>query len=200
MKLGAVLLAAGQGSRFQAAANSVDDKLLALCTGRDGVVRPVLEHVLRQLQTVAESIVLVTRPAQTQVIELGRRYACHVLCIESAGMGDSLAAGIAHAQSADGWWVALGDMPFVLPSSLAAIGAECGTDKICAPSYLGRQGHPVLFGSEFKAELMKLNGPQGAKSLLRRSSVVSVAVDDPGVVWDVDEPSRLIFSARKSDL
>ena len=40
--VGAIILAAGQGSRFRQVAGADQDKLLALCKGRDGVVRPVL--------------------------------------------------------------------------------------------------------------------------------------------------------------
>lgn len=39
----AIVLAAGQGSRFRAAAGADQDKLLAQCVGRDGVMRPVFE-------------------------------------------------------------------------------------------------------------------------------------------------------------
>ncbi|MGH8375584.1 MAG: nucleotidyltransferase family protein, partial [Pseudomonas sp.] len=36
--IGVIVLAAGQGSRFRQVAGAEKDKLLADCTGRDGVV------------------------------------------------------------------------------------------------------------------------------------------------------------------
>jgi molybdenum cofactor cytidylyltransferase len=38
-----------------------------------------------------------------------------------------------------------------------------------------------------------LTGDHGAKSLFAQARVVEVAVDDPGVLWDVDVPEALIF-------
>lgn len=45
----AIVLAAGQGSRFRAVAGAGQDKLLADCVGLDGVARPVIEQVLVNL-------------------------------------------------------------------------------------------------------------------------------------------------------
>ncbi len=45
----AIVLAAGQGSRFRAEAGADQDKLLALLQVRDGVTRPVIEQVLLNL-------------------------------------------------------------------------------------------------------------------------------------------------------
>lgn len=40
---------------------------------------------------------------------------------------------------------------------------------------------------------MALTGDQGAKSLFAQARVVEVAVEDRGVLWDVDVPEALVF-------
>jgi molybdenum cofactor cytidylyltransferase len=40
---------------------------------------------------------------------------------------------------------------------------------------------------------MELAGDRGAKPLFAQARVVEVAVDDPGVLWDVDVPASLVF-------
>ena len=64
----AIVLAAGQGSRFRA--QSGQDKLLAHCVGRDGVTRPVFEQVLVNLPTCITRRWVVTSPARSEVIRL----------------------------------------------------------------------------------------------------------------------------------
>ena len=90
MTVTAIVLAAGQGSRFRAEAGQ--DKLLAACVGLDGVTRPVIEQVLLNLPTRIVRRWVVTLPERHEVIRLARAYGCEVLLLESAGMGDSLAS------------------------------------------------------------------------------------------------------------
>ena len=82
----AIVLAAGQGSRFRAAAGADQDKLLADCIGLDGVTRPVIEQVLMNLPGRVVRRWLVTSPDRLAVIRLAKAYGCEVLLLESAGM------------------------------------------------------------------------------------------------------------------
>jgi molybdenum cofactor cytidylyltransferase len=72
--------------------------------------------------------------------------------------------------------------------------AGIGGESISVPVQGGEYGHPVGFGRDFAAGLMGLSGDRGAKPLFAQGRVVEVAVDDPGVGWDVDVPARLGFS------
>ena len=136
MTLTAIVLAAGQGSRFRA--ETGEDKLLAQCSGRDGVTRPVIEHVLLNLPEQLVSRLLVTSPERSDVIRLARAYGCEVVLLQSAGMGDSIAAAIAASASADGWLVVLGDMPFVLPATIERVIDDL--QSINVPVHAGQRG------------------------------------------------------------
>jgi len=192
--IGVIVLAAGQGSRFRQVAGDDKDKLLADCTGRDGAVRSVIEHTLVNLPAVLDKRVLVTTADRPQVIRMAKAYGCAIVLIESTGMGDSIAAGVAACKQLDGWLMVLGDMPFILPSSIERVVAALGGDSISVPVQGGEYGHPVGFGRNFAAGLMGLSGDRGAKPLFAQGRVVEVTVNDPGVLWDVDVPARLGFS------
>ena len=191
--LGVIVLAAGQGSRFRQMAGADKDKLVADCSGRDGAVRSVIEHVLLSVPVTAGKRVLVTTVDRPQVIRMAEAYGFEVVLIESTGMGDSIAAGVAACPQLDGWMIVLGDMPFILPSTVEQVVAGVVADVISVPVHEAHFGHPVAFGRSFGPGLMALSGDQGAKSLFAASRVVEVAVDDRGVLWDVDVPEELVF-------
>ncbi len=193
MTVTAIVLAAGQGSRFRAEAGADQDKLLADCVGLDGVVRPVIEQVLVNLPERVVRRWVVTSPDRADVIRLAEAYGCKVLLMRSAGMGDSIAAAVSASGAADGWLVVLGDMPFIRSSSIERVidGLEAG--GISVPVQDGRYGHPVAFGQALGPGLMALTGDRGAKPLFAQATVWEVPVDDPGVLWDVDVPALLRY-------
>jgi len=190
-----IVLAAGEGSRFRQVAGADKDKLLADCTGRDGAVRSVIEQVLLNLPVSLDKRVLVTTEARPQVMRMAQAYGCDVVSIGSSGMGDSIAAGVAACPEADGWLIVLGDMPFILPSSIERVVAAIADDAVSVPVQEGEFGHPVGFGRTFGAGLQALSGDRGARPLFKQGRVVEVAVDDPGVLWDIDVPEALVFTS-----
>ncbi|VVP23445.1 hypothetical protein PS838_03963 [Pseudomonas fluorescens] len=191
--IGVIVLAGGRGSRFREVAGAEKDKLLADCTGRDGAVHSVIEQVLVNLPASLEKRVLVTTVDRPQVIRMAKAYGCEIVLVESTGMGDSIAAGVAACPLLGGWLIVLGDMPFVLPSSIEQVVAEIADDSVSVPVHEGKYGHPVGFGRTLGPGLMALSGDHGAKPLFAQARVVEVAVDDPGVLWDVDVPEALVF-------
>ncbi|OJT51656.1 nucleotidyltransferase family protein [Pseudomonas moraviensis] len=188
-----IVLAAGEGKRFRQIAGSDKDKLLADCTGRDGAVRSVIEQVLVNLPASLDKRVLVTTEARPQAMRMAQAYGCDVVSIESTGMGDSIAAGVAACPDADGWLIVLGDMPFILLSSIERVLAAMSDDAVSVPVLGGEFGHPVGFGRSFGGQLQALTGDRGARPLFAQGRVVEVAVDDPGVLWDIDVPESLVF-------
>lgn len=189
----AIVLAAGQGSRYRALAGAPHNKLLAPCIGRDGVERSVIEHVLVSLGRVVDTILLLTRPCYGSVAELGLRHGCEVVFLDSPGMGDSIAAAVSSQPDHRGWLIVLGDMPFISLDSLRQVSESLEPDAISVPVHAGEYGHPVGFGRGFGPALMKLAGETGAKRLFEAARVKEIVVDDPGVLWDVDVPSALDF-------
>ncbi|MEG0245615.1 MAG: NTP transferase domain-containing protein, partial [Pseudomonas sp.] len=65
--------------------------------------------------------------------------------------------------------------------------------RIVLPLYQGQRGHPVIFGRAFWPALVQLQGDQGGRQIIQDNpqACVTVAVDDAGVVLDVDVPQAL---------
>ena len=193
MRVAALLLAAGSASRFGS------DKLLHRLP--HGI--PVAVQALRHLRSVFdERILVVVRPETPELSALLRDEGGEVVVCEKAaeGMGASLACAIravhaAHASGAvDAYLVALADMPFVRPSSIAAVrDALLGGAALAAPYFRARRGHPAGIASRFRAELERLSGDAGARSLFEAhtAELVKVPVGDPGVIRDIDTPGDL---------
>jgi molybdenum cofactor cytidylyltransferase len=184
-----ILLAAGKGARFDSAGEQ--NKLLQPLPGGDVVVAAAAKNLLAG----APQVLAVVRPGADAVAAVLRALGCDVTICSNAdrGMGESLVHAISRAAEATGWLVALGDMPFVRPSTMQVlIAALAHGAGIAAPSYQGRRGNPVAFSREHLADLLKLGGDQGARDLLRRFPVADVAVDDAGIAIDIDVPTDLV--------
>jgi molybdenum cofactor cytidylyltransferase len=114
------------------------------------------------------------------------------------GMGASLAWGVSQTRAADGWLIALADMPFIAPRTLRAVAAAVQEPMaIAAPLQGGRRGHPVAFGRGHRAALASLTGDTGARALLQAhpGSLLLLPCDDPGVLQDIDLPGHLPMPA-----
>ncbi len=112
------------------------------------------------------------------------------------GMGASLRAGLQAAPpEAAAYLLGLADLPALQASTVAAVlrAWRSGGHQLVAPSWKGRQGHPVLVGAGYRRELLRVEGDQGARLLLRRhgAQLHRVPVDDPGAVLDMDRPEQL---------
>ena len=61
---------------------------------------------------------------------------------------------------------------------------------VVRPEYAGRHGHPVVFSRGVFDELRHADPALGAKAVVHGhgDAVVSIAVDDPGVIGDIDTP------------
>jgi molybdenum cofactor cytidylyltransferase len=190
-KIRGILLAAGYSKRFGS------NKLLqALPPGSPEAGVPIALASARRLLEVRPDAIAVVRPRAQKLAGLLRDAGCNtVVCRNAAeGMGTSLAAGVRAAADAEGWVVALADMPFIRADTIRAIvRALEGGAAIAAPSYQGQRGHPVGFGRDAFEELAALSGDQGARELLARHAAKCMLceTDDPGVLRDIDRPSDL---------
>jgi molybdenum cofactor cytidylyltransferase len=192
MALTGILLAAGRGKRFDP--SGVQNKLLqTLADGAragDAVVAASAKNMLAALPRV----LAIVRPGDSKVAALLGALGCEVrVCADAdLGMGESLTTAIEHTKGAEGWVVALGDMPHVLPQTIRALAATVtGGAHIAAPVFEGRRGNPVAFSSFHLPLLLALSGDQGARDILKSHVVSEVQVDDAGVVRDIDTPGDL---------
>jgi molybdenum cofactor cytidylyltransferase len=181
-----LLLAAGSATRFGS------DKLRHALPHGVSIAVQAARHLRSELPVVYA----VVRPGQKDLVENLKAEGCEVVVCENAaeGMGASLACAARAAGPAKGYLVALGDMPFIRRSSIAAVrDALAGGAPLAAPYFRARRGHPVGIAGRFHDDLLVLKGDEGAKGLLKsnESLLVKVPVGDPGVIRDIDRPEDL---------
>jgi molybdenum cofactor cytidylyltransferase len=185
-----LLLAAGAATRFGS------DKLSHSLP--HGV--PIAVQAARHLVPAVSRVVAVVRPGSAQLARDLSLEGCEVAVCENAaeGMGASLAcaaSAAAHLEpNADGYLIALADMPFLRRTTIAAVrDALSGGAPLVAPYFRARRGHPVGLSHQFFHELLALRGDEGAKRLLatHEKQMVKIPVGDPGALRDIDRPEDL---------
>ena len=172
-----VLLAAGSGNRFGG------DKLLHPLA--DGT--PLVAAAARTLAAALPGSVGVVRPGCPDVAALLAASGLDVVvnATPEAGMGASLACGVSASAYANGWVVALGDMPWIRAETVAAVADALRSGAaIAAPVFEGRRGHPVGFARRYFDALAGLRGDAGARGIVEQSAgdVVALPTDDGGVL------------------
>ena len=193
-RVAGVALAAGTSSRF-----GERNKLVAPAGNDDG--EPLVRAAARTLLQagLAPVVAVVGHEADRVVDALDGLEVRTVRNDEfESGQASSVRAGVDAVAAAeppvDAAVVALGDMPFVDPATVRSLvdAYAAGVGGALAPAHEGRRGNPVLFDRRFFEPLTDVDGDVGGRAVLLQSDDSAlVAVDDPGVRRDVDEPTDL---------
>ena len=194
VEVAAVVLAAGRATRFAADGEQGDSKVYAELDGR-----PLVAHVVEAAASSrAAPIVVVTGRDAERATSALAGYAVEFVHnpLFAEGMASSIAAGLAAVPAGtEAVLVLLADMPRVAPATLDALIVAFGRERPDAvvPVHGGRRGNPVLIGRGLFPALMRLTGDEGARRILADGAhrVLSCAVDDPGVLLDVDTRAAL---------
>ncbi len=194
LRLEAIVLAAGLGSRFGGG------KLTASWQGKpliEGALAAAFAAPARSVTVVTGADDAVATAARAFAEKVGATNRLRVLFAPeyAEGMGASLRTGIASLpEDAEGAFVFLGDMPRVpvevLPQMAEALALGAAA---AAPIFDGQRGHPVLFSAGLFEPLRALGGDAGARSVLAGlgEAFVTVPCDSDGVLFDVDLKSQL---------
>jgi molybdenum cofactor cytidylyltransferase len=189
-RIGAVILAAGLGSRFGQAA-----KMLAPYAGRP-MVRCAAEAALAS----RAGPVVAVLGAHAEAVRAALA-GLDLTLVENpdpaAGLSASLRLGLAALPpETEAAVVLLGDMPRIGPAHIdALIAAYTGAmprPSAVVPVSDGRRGNPVLLDlARLGADLAALTGDHGAGPILKRRGDVLELPADPAVIFDVDTPEAL---------
>lgn len=185
-EIACVILAAGFSRRFG------EDKLLQPLANGDTVI----ESTVSLYQSVFDEVIVVTRKNNDLLRDLLDRRNISTVFSENAdlGMSQSIIAAVRDKSPDKGWLMALADMPFVGQETVSKLAAHAHKEGIVQPLYKGQAGNPVFIGSNFKPQLLSLEGDVGAKNVIKNSSnsLVTIECGDPGVLQDIDKKSDLL--------
>ena len=187
-----VVLAAGQGARLGGVAKAL------LPAGDRTFLGRIVDTAAAAGIPAARVMVVVGAPfgdaVAAEAARLGARTTVNPA--PARGMASSVAAGFAALGEADGavallWPV---DHPAVTAGTVARLLAEAAGADVVVPRHAGRGGHPALVArAVWPALAACADAPGGARDVLqdpqwRRHDV---AVDDAGVIRDVDDRAQL---------
>lgn len=185
-KLFAIVLAAGESSRFGSTKQLAEIDGLALAA-----------RAIRGAEALcgSRSVLVIGSewPGVLRVCEPQQGF----IVVNSEfrdGLATSMRAGVAAIEPvADAALIMLADQPLVTLDHLSVLKAAWldAPGSIIASGYSGTIGPPVIFPHEDFAELKKLSGDQGAKPVLaaNRDRVQVVSSEAAGI--DIDRPSDL---------
>ena len=130
-----------------------------------------MEHVVTHaLRARLDEVIVVTGAYREDIKQALEGYAVNFVNNDryEEGQGTSLAAGIsAVSPKAKGILFLLADQPFVCPEMMNRISdafLETGAPIVRA----GANGHPVLFASDFREQLLQLRGDSGGRQIIEK--------------------------------
>jgi molybdenum cofactor cytidylyltransferase len=157
---------------------------------------PLLHQVLALYRPLFDRVGVVIGPDDPFGAETCLKFAAEALINPEAelGMGRSLAVGadwLREGGAACGV-IGLGDMPWILPGTIAAIAAEgLRTGRPVAPVYHGEIGFPRALPNSLFPALTTLSGDRGASAVLDWREAHWLDCDDAGILRDIDTPDDI---------
>lgn len=189
MKLGAVILAAGAGSRLGGVAKAL------LNHGEETYLARIARLAK---QAGASNLVVVIGPPHGPAVGAAARELGLVTIVNplpERGMASSVALGFGTISEydLDAAWLWPVDHPGVELATLQTLIAAIRGHEVAQPRFGGRGGHPPLIAKAIWPRLAGCGNLEGgARTVIAASDVIKVEVQDTGVVRDVDTPSDLV--------
>jgi len=179
-----IILAAGEGKRM-------GKVKLTLPLGDKQLIEWVLQAV--KLAPL-DKYFLVVRPEDKEMIKTGEKWGAEIVLNSEyrSGMSSSIKKALHQISSEEleGFFVILGDQPFINPSLLYKMlrAFTPGKKEMIVPFYKVRQGNPVFFDVYWKDELMKLSGDVGGRVLIKAhpERIKRFKISDESILLDID--------------
>ncbi len=179
-----IILAAGEGKRM-------GKVKLTLPLGDKQLIEWVLQAV--KLAPL-DKYFLVVRPEDKEIIKIGESWGAEIVLNPEyrSGMSSSIRKALYQISSEEleGFFVILGDQPFINPSLLYKMlrTFTLGKKEMVVPFYKERQGNPVFFDVYWKDELMKLSGDMGGRALIKAhpERIKRFKISDESILLDID--------------
>ena len=181
--ISAILLAAGESKRLRM------PKLL-LPFGKSTILEQTIDNLLNS--RVDEVIVVLGFRAEEMMRKLANRPVKIAINPNyHQGMSTSIVKGLSLVNNrAQAIMVALADQPLINSQTINRLIEESlGYDKgIVIPTYQAERGHPIIFASKYKEELLGLKGDIGGRQTIKEhpNDTLEVIADSKAITMDVN--------------
>ncbi len=176
-----LVLAAGKSERFGR------NKMLELIDGKE-MLKRVVEEALRS----GAEVTVVVGHEREKVEQILRGINVKLVFNEDyqSGMSSSIKAGIRES-TADAIAILPGDMAFIQSDQIRAVIEEYKRTgaPIVVPTYHGRGGHPILFSSSLRGELLRITEEgRGLKEITARhqNEIARIELNTARILVDID--------------
>lgn len=185
MKIGAIILAAGDSSRMEHT-----NKLLLVISGR-----PIIYRIVSSVITAGFTPIHVVIGYESHQIKTAVKSQKIITVMNKqwrTGIAGSIIAGVKSLpQTINGVAIIHGDMPLLVSSTLKKLMLAFETsrgEKIIYPVFESQQGNPVLFPKPFFPHIFNISGDNGCKSILKThpDKTLGVLIDSEEVILDCD--------------
>lgn len=183
-----IILAAGESKRM-----GEQNKLMLPFRGKT-MVENIVDVVLGS--DVDEAIVVLGHEAERVKTVLSDRPLQFVTNhYYQQGMTSSIQCGVKVADSqSQGLMICLSDMPLIQVDDLNYLleyfqqSVRLNPDAIVLPVFQGQRGHPVIFSSSYKPEILAHQAPNGCKRIIQQHSpqVLAVEMGADRLLKDID--------------
>ncbi|MCT4688397.1 molybdenum cofactor cytidylyltransferase [Vallitalea sp.] len=174
----AIILAAGFSRRFGS------EKLLIKLDGK-----PIIAHVIETIiKSEFKEIILVYQ--NEDIKKIAENYNVQHVYNESAitGMSSSIKCAIMKASETDAYMFINGDQPFINSHVVEDLITTFNYKKesIIVPRYNGERGNPVIFGSKWKNDFLKITGDIGGRNIINDNKEEVYYLDITENKWGLD--------------
>ncbi|QUH31683.1 molybdenum cofactor cytidylyltransferase [Vallitalea guaymasensis] len=174
----AIILAAGFSRRFG------KEKLLMKLDGK-----PMITHVIETIiKSDFKEIILVYQ--NEEIKKIAENYNVKHVYNQSSitGMSSSLKCAIMEASETDAYMFINGDQPFVDSQVIEELITTFNNRKesIIVPRYDGERGNPVIFGSNWKDDFLRITGDIGGRNIIKDNKEEVYYLDISESKWGLD--------------
>ena len=184
MKLGCVVMAAGNARRFG------ENKLAVRFRGKS-LIRRTLEAVP---QNVFDAVAVVTQYSEIAVLAKEFSFAAIRNEHPDFGISHTIKLGLTALRDCDGVLFLVSDQPLLRRESVAELVElwKQQPDKIAALGHGGVRGNPCLFPARFFPELLELREDRGGNTVIRHHEEDLILLEVDGAeLYDVDTAQAL---------
>ena len=182
LKIGCVVMAAGNGSRFG------ENKLSASVDGKP-MIRHALEAVPHGL-----NVVVVTQYAEVEALAAEFGFPSIRNEHPDQGISHTISLGTKHLSHCDGILYMVSDQPLLRRASVEKLVEvwKSHPHSIAGASHKGKRGNPCLFPQKFFPDLCALEGDTGGNAVIRANQDALLLVEfSPEELRDVDTQEAL---------